>query len=280
MSDRSEVLQKAEGSRLQILENAWVRSLQALNAETDPARIKALARAEADARRNLEAARAGTTPSSATPAEGRLHQTYHNRAEATEGAPKAVWRDFFRNRREAFDEFILGEIPGAPSRAKFYDDCKEVEGLLQADKTVWLSDLLRYVKETLKVSPVTRRFLEDREKTEERSRELDDLAYRQEQAKTKKMEWEAEEQQREASREWIRNADHETQMAAFALRLEESLRQASTLRLSALVHACGGSPARGPELSAELARLHAEALTDAVRLAVQTIIFEEEEDAA
>lgn len=185
----------------------------------------------------------------------------------------AEFRDVYRNRAEAHG-FLEGL--GLPvSRAKFYDDADRLR-FVQPDKTVRLVDLLAYARAELKVDPVTGRSLAE----VDRGREKEELELR-------KLRVEVEAAERKTRREdarWIERAEHEIQIAAFAGRLEDSLRQRATLALADLLFACGGDPERGPELRDGLEQMIAAAFADAVSADVEAIAFapdpEVEADAA
>lgn len=180
------------------------------------------------------------------------------------------FQQVYKTRAAAFDGFLSAQ--GLPvSRAKFYEDAKRLR-LVQPDKTVRLGDLLAYVKEELKVEPLTGQSLEERDHAREKTA-----------LELRKLRAEVEARERANRREderWMEVVEHETQMAAFAGRLEEALQQAAALRLPDLVYRCGGDPGRASELAEGLDQLHAAALSDAVREQVRTVAFEDEAHAA
>jgi hypothetical protein len=180
--------------------------------------------------------------------------------------PDFIPKQVYKNRAEAFREFVQAqELP--VSRATFFDHCA-AHKMVQPDKTVFLSDLTGYVANVLKINAATGPSLGEKV----RSQEMDDLELRQERAKTEKL----EKENRKEDDRWMEVVDHETQMAAFAGRLEEALQQATALKLPELVHLCGGDSGRAAELSAGLEEVYAAAFSEAVRLRMQTLVFDEE----
>lgn len=180
------------------------------------------------------------------------------------------FRDVYKNRAEAWAEFVTAqELP--VSKAKFYEDCKRLQ-MVQPDKSVRLVDLLAYVKNELKIAPLTGQSLAEQEDRKRRDElELEKLEL--EVAAKKRAD-------RKDDEKWMEVVDHEMQMAAFAGHLEESMRQLVALRVADLVHVCGGSPARASELADALEALHADAFSEAVRSHTQVVEFEEDEGAA
>ena len=172
----------------------------------------------------------------------------------------------YKTRAVAFEEFCAAQ--GLPvSRAKFYADCLRLK-MVQTDKSVRLGDLLAYVRSELKVDPVTGQSLEDRDHAREKA-ELELRKLRAEVTTKEKAD-------RKDDARWMEVVDHEIQMAAFAGRLEEALRQLTALKLPELVHLCGGAPARAGELHDGLEELVAAAFTEAVRSHHQVVIFDAE----
>lgn len=180
------------------------------------------------------------------------------------------FRDVYKNRAEAWAEFVAGqELP--VSKAKFYEDCKRLQ-MVQPDKSVRLIDLLAYVKNELKIEPLTGQSLAEQEDQKRRAElELERLEL--EVAAKRRAE-------RKDDEKWMEVVDHEKQMGAFAGHLEEALRQHVALRIAGLVHACGGSSSRASELADALEALHAEAFTEAVRSHTQVVEFDGEEGGA
>ncbi|MEW6490724.1 MAG: hypothetical protein AB1578_22780 [Thermodesulfobacteriota bacterium] len=177
------------------------------------------------------------------------------------------FRDVYKNRAEAFAEFV--EAQRLPvSKAKFYEDAKRLQ-MVQTDKSVRLMDLLAYVKNELKIAPLTGQSLAERDQERERA----DLEIRKLRAEVAGK----ERADRKEDERWMEVIDHERQMAAFAGRVEEALRQLTALRVPELVHLCGGAPGRTGELNAGLEELYAAALTEAVRSHTQVVVFEAEE---
>jgi hypothetical protein len=174
----------------------------------------------------------------------------------------------YRNRAAAFREFIAPHALPV-SRAKFYADCLDHK-LVQTDKSVRLADLLAYVKTEFSLDPVSGQSLADRTQERERAH-----------LEVRKLRAEVEQKERANRKEddrWLEVVEHETQMAAFAGRIEEALQQVTTLRLMELLYLCGGDAAKASAFNDGLAELFAAALTDAVRSHVQHIAFEEDEE--
>ncbi len=176
-------------------------------------------------------------------------------------------RQTYKTRSEAFALFIKpGGYPVAKSQ--FYDDCTE-RGMVQRDKSIHLSDLLAYVREKFEIDPGTNQSLVD----EEYERKMRDLKLRRETAET-----EAKERaNRKEDERWMEKVEHETQMAAFAGRIEEALQQLTAIRLSRLIYLCGGEIGKAAEFAQALEDLYAAAFTDAVRDQVQPLAFEEDD---
>lgn len=179
------------------------------------------------------------------------------------------FRDVYKNRAEAWAEFI--EPHGLPvSRSKFYEDADRLR-MVQPDKSVRLADLLAYARSELKVDAISGQRLRESPGDREREQRVAELELRKLQAEVEAR----EKANRKDDSRWMEVVDHETQMAAFAGRLEESLRQLTSLRLTELLHLVAAEPSRGADLAGALEELYAEAMTDAVRLAVQPIAFED-----
>lgn len=183
-------------------------------------------------------------------------------------------KQIYKHRTEAYALFIQPARYGV-SRSKFYQDCARLN-IVQSDKTLQLSDLLAYAKRELEPEAQTGRPLAD----EEHAREMKGLELREKRAKVDA----AEKAARKGDGRWMETVDHETQMAAFAGRIEESLQQLTAIRLSELIYLAGGDVRRAAEVNQRLQELYAAALTEAVREQVQKVPFaaedeNEEEDA-
>jgi hypothetical protein len=185
---------------------------------------------------------------------GAFQQTYRNRAEA--------WEKFFEGQR----------LP--VSRAKWYDDAKRLK-LVQLDKSVHLGDLLAYVSSELGINLVTGEGTGQSLAEREADRERADLELRKLRAEVAAK----EKSDRREDEKWLEVAEHEIQMAAFAGRLEEALKQTTALKLPELLHRVGAEARRSAELAAALEELYAEAFTEAVKLTRQLVAFEAEEAA-
>jgi hypothetical protein len=173
----------------------------------------------------------------------------------------------FKNRKEALT--WLRNEGGSVSQGKFYQDCDEFH-LTQPDKTVLLCDLIAYMRRELKTGPTGP--AQDLG-AEEHNREMRDLEKR-------KLRADVEAKERANRKEddrWMEVVAHETQLAAFAGQIEESLQQVTTIKLSELLFIAGGELSKAAEFAHALDRLHVAALTDAVREQVKTVVFEDEE---
>jgi hypothetical protein len=176
----------------------------------------------------------------------------------------------YKSRAEAFAQFIKsGGYPVAKSQ--FYDDCSE-RGIVQVDKTVQLADLIAYVREKFEVDPGSGRSLVD----DEYERKMRDLKLRKEIAETESK----EKANRKDDDRWMEVVDHQTQMAAFAGLIEDTLKQFTTLRLSTLIYLCGGDIAKAAEFNQGLEELYFNVFTEAVREQTRAIGFEDEDQDA
>lgn len=171
----------------------------------------------------------------------------------------------YKSRAEAFAKFIqAGNYP--VKRAQFYVDCDELN-MMQPDKSVLLVDLVAYVRKKFEIDPANNRSLADDEVGRERAL----LEMRKLRAETEA----AERKGRKEDAAWMEVVDHERQMAAFGGLIEEALNQQATLKLSELIYLCGGEIGKGAKFAHALARLFADALTEAVRDSERELDFEE-----
>lgn len=178
-------------------------------------------------------------------------------------------KQVYKNRTEAYALFIQPGRYGV-SRSKFYEDCARLK-MVQSDKTLLLADLLAYAKTELETAlPDAGRSLAD----EDHGREMKALELR-------KMRAEVESKEKAARKDddrWMEVVEHQTQMAAFAGRIEEALQQITTIKLSELIYLAGGDMRRAAEFNQGLEELYALAMTDAVREQLQLVAFEETEE--
>lgn len=176
------------------------------------------------------------------------------------------YRDLYKNRAEAFAEFVEGQGL-AVSRAKFYDDCLRLH-MVQADKTVRLSDLLAWVKNDLKLDVLTGSRREESPGELDRLRQLSEFELRKAKAEVEKL----EKANRKEDERWMEVAEHEIQVGALlGLALEEQ-RQLKDLRLPELLHVAAQGPA---ELSEALDALLEDGFAEAVRYRERTVAFAE-----
>ena len=182
----------------------------------------------------------------------------------------AEFKQSYKSRAEAFRLFI--KPGGYPvGSAQFYIDCDE-RRMVQPDKTVQLTDLLAYVREKFEVDPGSGRSFAD----EEMAREKAQLEMRKLRAEVSAK----EKANRKDDERWMEVVDHETQMAAFAGLIEETLKQFTTIRLNELIYLCGGDMRKAAEFHQGLEELYANAFTDAVREQTRPLDFENEDQDA
>lgn len=154
-------------------------------------------------------------------------------------------RQTYKNRAEAYALLIQPGGYGV-SRAKFYEDCARLR-IVQPDKSLHLSDLLAYVKQELKASPVTGQSLGDvdqaREKEKEELRGL--------RLKNEKL----EKENRKEDRRWMLRSEAEDHEAALVGLLRDTLRHLVRIQATSLLRTAGGSPSREPEFMQALLAL-------------------------
>lgn len=175
------------------------------------------------------------------------------------------FRDVYKNRAQAFAEFVAAQsLP--VSRATFYADCGEYN-LVQTDKTVRLPDLLGYVKEKLKLDPLSGQRLGEGPEERERARKMEDFEFRRAQAEVERL----EKANRKDDERWMETAEHEQQMGALLGHVLEEQRQLKNLRLPELLYAKEQGAA---DFSEALDALLEDGLAAAVRLSVQAVTFD------
>ena len=173
----------------------------------------------------------------------------------------------FKNRAEALR--FVRDWGFSFSERKFYDDCVK-HGIVEPDgKSIKLCNLVAYLWGMHPPVPTGEEAAEADEKYNADKRKLE----------LRKLRAETEAAERKALKEndlYMEVVDHIQQMAAFGGLIEEALNQQATLKLSELVYLCGGDVSKSAKFNHALARLFADALTEAVRDSERELEFEEE----
>lgn len=173
----------------------------------------------------------------------------------------------FKKQKDALAYILDTGVKVSPG--KFSQDCAKYH-LVQPDKGILLCDLIAYLRREFNTEPTG----------PAKDLALDEHARQLREYELRKLKADVETKERANRKEddrWMEVVAHETQMAAFAGQIEESLQQVTTIKLSELIFIAGGDLARAAEFAHALDRLHVAALTDAVREQVKTVVFEDEE---
>lgn len=161
----------------------------------------------------------------------------------------------------------------AVSQGKFYQDADRLR-MIQPDKSVQLSDLLAYVKNQLKISPVSGQSLgevdDDRTKAKADARKAV--------ADADKAEMQAEAMRREMDKAWVPRDRADEECCVWVSRLRDAVDYHLGKQLLALIHACGGNPGRLSEAQAVLAEALAAAANEIANAEEITVVIEDLDD--
>lgn len=150
-------------------------------------------------------------------------------------------QQIFKSRKAAHDYLAAEGV--AVSRGKFYEDADRLR-MVQTDKSVLLSDLLAYVKNHLKVNPVTGQSIGEIDRAKER-----------EDWEIKKLKADVESKQnanRKEDARWVLREEADTQRAALVGLIYDTLKHHLHLEERRILHAVGADPARSAELGSAL----------------------------
>lgn len=154
------------------------------------------------------------------------------------------YQQTYKNRAEALERLIHAK--GLPvSQGKFYPDALK-HGLVQADKSLQLADLLNYVEQHLKLDPVTGQSLLEIN----HGKEMADLDLKEKRLKVEKLEREKEQAERELDRDWKHREEADEDLAAILGVLLDAIDHHLYRGIAEIIHVAGGDPARSNEVYA------------------------------
>jgi len=174
----------------------------------------------------------------------------------------------YKTRAEAFRLFCLPQkLP--VSQAKFYQDAERLR-MVRPDKSIHLADLLGYVKEELKVDPVTGQSLGDRDLTAKK--EL--LAIKEQELKIARMEREAHKD----DRDWIHREKVNEREGALVGQIMEEAKYQLTRAVPEVIILCKGDITREIEVAQHIVKALYSAFRTLYESAEIDMVFGEDEE--
>ena len=176
------------------------------------------------------------------------------------------YKQTYKSRAEALEHLVHAKS-WPVSQGKFYPDCLKY-GLLQADKSLHLADLLNYVEAKLKIDPVTGQSLLDID----HGKEIAALDLEEKKLKIDKLRRDGRKDDND-----YKHADIVNQReAALIRRILTELEYQTSKNAPAIIAACQGDPSRLPEMQRVLQELAYSAFRPIYENGEIDITFEDE----